>query len=474
MTDIMSMALTEPALVVDVDDIATREAAALRASTIRIGIGRFVDIVVPEILAAWAQRDWVALGYDSWEAYVEGELGVDRLKLTRESRRAAIAVFRVAGMSTRAIGAALDVDQSTVVRDLPSLDSDASPETVTGTDGRTYPATQPAADREPEDDFGNKRSDYGDDDDDLTDDDDFETFVDVGQDDPDDLTPPGSVLVRQDGGEPRPARVTGLVAGVTRAVWVVYADDGFGAWVDRDRLVDIACAHDPVCGYPCPLANLARHAAEVAEVAPEYVTPVDEPVTPDSDWLESPSEGGAVTSSTPGNATDEAPADVDPDVEYDAWRSRIYGELSNAGRHLVNLTGDWQDADVFATRASEKQMLWLVDVGEKLTDFIGRALALRSPTVVPVDPDPDVIRGRAYAWQTRIKAEGSDARIWMEARRGNLPYHRPVGLGEGSRRLVQLGCERERTKGGAYLDIGTAVSVHGARPCPLCWPDEEI
>lgn len=437
MSDIMSMALTEP-VVVDVDDIATREAAALRASTIRIGIGRFVDIVVPEILAAWAQRDWVALGYDSWEAYVEGELGVDRLKLTRESRRAAIAVFRVAGMSTRAIGAALDVDQSTVVRDLPSLDSDASPETVTGTDGRTYPATQPAADREPEDDFGNLRSDYGDDDDDLADDD-FETFVDVGQDDPDDDDESDRDDLGDEDGCDRCSMMPGEVGplGVTCACSI-----GQGA-----------PAHLCVCGRPID---------------------DDEPATPDSDWLESPSEGGAVTSSTPGNATDEAPADVDPDVEYDAWRSRIYGELSNAGRHLVNLTGDWQDADVFATRASEKQMLWLVDVGEKLTDFIGRALALRSPTVVPVDPDPDVIRGRAYAWQTRIKAEGSDARIWMEARRGNLPYHRPVGLGAGSRRLVQLGCERERKSGGAYLDIGTAVSVHGARPCPLCWPDEEI
>lgn len=439
MSDIVSMALATPDDV-DGDQVSqsTHDEATLRAATIRVGIGRFIDIVVPELAAAWAGRDWIALDYESWEAYVTGELGVDRLKLSRHGRQQAIGMFRVAGMSTRAIGAALGVDPKTVRNDIADGDI-ASPETVTGTDGRTYPATQPAADREPEDDFGNLRSDYGDDDDDLTDDDDFETFVDVGQDDPDDDDESDRDDLGDENGCDRCSMMPGEVGplGVTCACSI-----GQGA-----------PAHLCVCGRPID---------------------DDEPATPDSDWLESPSEGGAVTSSTPGNATDEAPADVDPDVEYDAWRSRIYGELSNAGRHLVNLTGDWQDADVFATRASEKQMLWLVDVGEKLTDFIGRALALRSPTVVPVDPDPDVIRGRAYAWQSRMKADGADARIWMEARRGNLPYHRPVGLGTGRRRLVQLGCERERKPGGAYLDIGTAVSVHGARPCPLCWPDEEI
>lgn len=386
MNDIMSMALATPDDV-DADQVSqsTRDEATLRAATIRVGIGRFIDVVVPELAAAWAGRDWIALGYDSWESYVTGELGVDRLKLSRIGRQQAIGTFRLAGMSTRAIGAALGVDPKTVRNDIADGDI-ASPEHVTGTDGRTYPTARPAA-ADDEDDTARPDDDDDefvdvDDDDDLTDDPDFETFVDVGQDDPD---------------EP-------------------------------------------------------------------------DPVTPDSDWLESSSEGGAVTSSTPGNATDEAPADVDPDVEYDAWRSRIYSELSNAGRHLVNLTGDWQDADVFATRASEKQMLWLVDVGEKITDFIARVQGLRSPTVAPVDPARSPL-DRAYR-SMRDRAGDTDrpSWVWISAGRQGVDFH-DIECGPVMNRNTDLTVCGRSTRSGTVLVIAAAIDKHGAKPCPRCWPE---
>lgn len=54
----------------------------------------------------------------------------------------AVAELRQAGMSTRAIGQALGVSNSTVHEDAQLFDSEQSPATVTGLDGRKRAGTQ--------------------------------------------------------------------------------------------------------------------------------------------------------------------------------------------------------------------------------------------------------------------------------------------------------------------------------------------
>ncbi len=96
---------------------------------------------------AYAHRDWLVLGYGSWFAYVDSEFGAELRQLSRDERPQAVADLRGQGMSTRQIGAALGVDQATVVR-TPQVMQDASPEqTVTGADGKEYPARRSPGNR---------------------------------------------------------------------------------------------------------------------------------------------------------------------------------------------------------------------------------------------------------------------------------------------------------------------------------------
>lgn len=106
--------------------------------------------LLPLIREAFERRADVALGYASWQAYCDAELM--GLRLPVGERRTAVAELRSAGMSTRAIGAALGVSDTTVVRDLASTASGeavddqpvtAGPQPVTGLDGRQRPASRP-------------------------------------------------------------------------------------------------------------------------------------------------------------------------------------------------------------------------------------------------------------------------------------------------------------------------------------------
>jgi len=92
-----------------------------------------------DIAAAYHARDWEALGYDSWDAYVSGEFGSAMPRLDRAERRELVVNLRAEGLSTRAIAAATGVAQQTVNRDLAG-DSFESPEPtpIIGTDGKTY------------------------------------------------------------------------------------------------------------------------------------------------------------------------------------------------------------------------------------------------------------------------------------------------------------------------------------------------
>lgn len=126
---------------------STRDEALVRAASIREGVERFARETVPQIGQAYLCRDWEALGYPSWEFYVRGEFGLDRLRLPRGDRQSAVGTLRLFGMSTRSIGQALGVDQKTVVNDLrtagPAGDG-SPPAEVVGADGKRYAAARPA------------------------------------------------------------------------------------------------------------------------------------------------------------------------------------------------------------------------------------------------------------------------------------------------------------------------------------------
>lgn len=113
-----------------------------RAETIREAMRGYV-LGMDAIAEAYERRDWVALGHASWDVYCEKEFGEQRLKLTRDQREQAVLAFRGAGMSTRAIGAALGVDNKTVRNDLAGAEYSA-PAEVRGSDGKTYAPTKDA------------------------------------------------------------------------------------------------------------------------------------------------------------------------------------------------------------------------------------------------------------------------------------------------------------------------------------------
>jgi hypothetical protein len=99
-------------------------------------------------IEGFQRRAWLALGYDSWEDLCDS---LELPRLERDDRRAAVGAMRAAGMSTRAIGAAVGASDGTVRNDLNATAQDYAveqPEKVTGLDGKDRPATRPEPDPE--------------------------------------------------------------------------------------------------------------------------------------------------------------------------------------------------------------------------------------------------------------------------------------------------------------------------------------
>lgn len=94
-----------------------------------------------DLTALYVGRAWLALGFASWDELCDAHLGA-RIALPRSERREAVTEMRQAGMSTRAIGSALGVDQKTISNDLRSeeLSSVEQPARVISLDGRERPA----------------------------------------------------------------------------------------------------------------------------------------------------------------------------------------------------------------------------------------------------------------------------------------------------------------------------------------------
>lgn len=105
---------------------------------IRTTIDRAWDLIAK----AYTDRAWAVLGYPTWDVYCEREFGSTWFKLPREARGEVVQSLRDLGLSTRAIGSAIGVDDRTVRRDLSGAAS-AAPAAVMGTDGKTYASTPP-------------------------------------------------------------------------------------------------------------------------------------------------------------------------------------------------------------------------------------------------------------------------------------------------------------------------------------------
>lgn len=101
-----------------------------------------------KISTAWRGRIWLALGYESWQDYLDEEFRDVSLRPPKELQQRVISELREAGMSTRGIASATDLSQPTVVRRLSDIgDSNESPEnadSVIGLDGKRYEREQPA------------------------------------------------------------------------------------------------------------------------------------------------------------------------------------------------------------------------------------------------------------------------------------------------------------------------------------------
>ncbi|PZG04854.1 hypothetical protein C1I95_33040 [Micromonospora craterilacus] len=131
--------------VVELTERSTEQAARARADRIRQGLRDYLE-TVQEFALAFERCDWQVLGYPTWQDYLDGEYGADRLRVPEVHRRAAVATLRQVGMSTRAIGAALGVSKDTAAREVATVaaETDDLPATVRSLDGRERPATRPA------------------------------------------------------------------------------------------------------------------------------------------------------------------------------------------------------------------------------------------------------------------------------------------------------------------------------------------
>jgi hypothetical protein len=120
--------------------LSTPAEARQRAEEIRghltLGFGK--------LTLAREKRDDIALGYDSWWAYVTDLLGDLRsLALPAEERRHVITSLRADGMSQRVIAAQLDTSLGTVNADLRKASTQVAE--IRGADGKVY--SQPQRER---------------------------------------------------------------------------------------------------------------------------------------------------------------------------------------------------------------------------------------------------------------------------------------------------------------------------------------
>jgi hypothetical protein len=124
-------------------DIAARHRADLiRSTLVDIADGR--DRVLLLIREAKEADDAKSLGYVSWPAYVAAEFKEVLPRLGTEERLTVVQALRQMGMSTRAIAPIVGTSHEQVRQDTAAGVKDLAPATVTGLDGKNYPAPNPS------------------------------------------------------------------------------------------------------------------------------------------------------------------------------------------------------------------------------------------------------------------------------------------------------------------------------------------
>lgn len=164
----MTAEMQQPMLSVD-DARRLTERIRLTAHSARESITKLHELVDE----AKAGNVHLALGYQSWTAYLSEVLGEEPLRLARDQRQELVGYLAGEGMSTRAIAPIVGVDNKTVHNDLKKImapvenstpepdprdaarsavaaafaqrDEPAAPAKVTGLDGKSYTKPAPAA-----------------------------------------------------------------------------------------------------------------------------------------------------------------------------------------------------------------------------------------------------------------------------------------------------------------------------------------
>lgn len=155
-------------------EITVMDATEARSITDQIKTG--IEVVWQLVSRAYTERAWTALGYSTWDDYCTREFGSSRLRLPREERAEIVSSLRDSGLSIRAITAVTGDGFGTIQRELAG-DPNGSPDdgavfdraaeeataiaepetttidntgqvisetplpTITGIDGKNYPAT---------------------------------------------------------------------------------------------------------------------------------------------------------------------------------------------------------------------------------------------------------------------------------------------------------------------------------------------
>ena len=109
-----------------VDEVPPLDAQAARDLTEQIATG--VGVVWQLVKQAYNGRAWVALGYRSWDEYANAEFGTTHIRLPREERAEVVASLRDAGLSIRAIASATGSSVGTVASDITSGVQNRTPE----------------------------------------------------------------------------------------------------------------------------------------------------------------------------------------------------------------------------------------------------------------------------------------------------------------------------------------------------------
>jgi len=136
----------------DLDSVALFQMSTASAEQVTLQIRSMMERAWEYIAIAYQGRAHLALGYPSWDQYVDDRLGDLRLTVPREQRGAVVQSLSNAQMSLRAIAKVLGVSVATVSRDasagaaepLPG-DEESAAIKVKGRDGRQYPKRRKAA-----------------------------------------------------------------------------------------------------------------------------------------------------------------------------------------------------------------------------------------------------------------------------------------------------------------------------------------